>query len=189
MCGMVRIPINQNKLENLLEEQSKQKKERRKQRELSHIDESQLFEPAKRAIESDWLPEDGELIWFEEPSIFTREREDTEPASRVTERPDLICGWRPSGATISTLYIIELKKRLNKRGIGQMITYYWSARNGFKIVEGDKEYTITGNEHIVMFLGAIKYKKPYYNDLLNWLEDSLDMGSAAGIQLLPLEPE
>lgn len=184
---MTKISIDESTMERLLEEQEKQRKERRKQRRLSHVDESELFEPAKRKIESDYCPDSGNIIWYEEPDIHVRKPETDEPASRVTERPDLLCEWRPDGGGPSTLYIIELKKRINKRGIGQLTTYYWAARNGSKIIDGSKEYTLTGEEMIVMILAGIKYKKQYYDEVIEWITGALDVGSRAGIEVIPIE--
>ncbi|MDB2275763.1 hypothetical protein PM085_19085 [Halorubrum ezzemoulense] len=186
---MVKLPMNEKELEHLLEEQKNRTEERRKRRELSHIDESQLVEPAKRAIESDYCPEEGTVTWYEEPDIFVRDRGADEPASRVAERPDLICEWQPANGGPSTLYLVELKKRFNKRGIGQIITYLWAARSGVKIIDGKKEYTLTGEEMLIVFLGAMEYKKPYYEDLVEWIIESLDLDQMTGIETLPLEPE
>lgn len=181
--------MDDEKMENILEEQKERRKERQSQRELSHINESQLTEPAKQAIESEYCPDTGNITWYEEPDIFVRKREPDEPASKVTERPDLLCEWQPSEGGPSTLYLIELKVRLNKRAIGQLISYYWATRNGLKIVDGDKEYILSGEEVIVLLLGGMRYKKPYYDDLIDWLRESLDLGTDAGIETLPLKPD
>lgn len=185
---MVKISIGKRKLERLLEEQERRREERQAQQEASKVSESQLFEPAKRAIEADYCPDTGSITWYHEPDIVIG-TDVSGPAARERERPDLICEWQPSGGGPSTLYVIELKRALDKRGLGQIVTYYWAMRNGEKIIAGDQEYRIEGNEMLIMFFAGLQYEKHYYDDVLAWVQQSLDMGSSGGIELLPLEVE
>lgn len=187
---MVKIPMDKDKLDGLLEEQERRTKERQKRRRLSHIDESQLVEPIKQELESSgFCPDDGITTWYAEPDVFVRERKRDEVPANVTERPDLICEWEAEPGAGSTLYVIELKKRFGKKGIGQILTYYWAVRNGAKIVDGDREYSITGDEPVIMIIGTMEYKSTYYDEVVNWLRESIKLEGVAGIEVIPIEPE
>jgi len=187
---MVKIPLDRSKLEELLEEQNRRTEERQKRRQLSHIDESQLVEPLKEKIESsEFCPDDGVTTWYEEPDVFVRDRKRDEASANVTERPDLICEWKSQPGAESTLYVVELKKRFGKKGIGQVLTYYWAVRNGTKIVDRDSEYSITGDEPLIMIIGAIEYKSSYYDEVVNWIQESVELEGIAGIKVIPIQPE
>jgi hypothetical protein len=187
---MTKVPMDKDRLNELLEEQKRQRKQRRKRRQLSHINESQLVEPAIEELESSgFCPNEGTTTWYKEPDVFIRERKHNEAPSKVAERPDLICEWKPKSGGESTLYVIELKKRFGKKGLGQIITYYWAVRNGTRIVDKNKEYQITGEEGIIMFIGAIEYKTTYYNQVVEWVQNSLEMDGLSGIEILPLQPD
>ena len=186
---MVKSPMSKDQLEALLETQKRQTKQKQEERQLSHIDEEQLVAPAKQKIESSgFCPENGIVTWYEEPDVFVREPEQAEHPSKVVERPDLICEWKPERGTGSTLYAIELKKRFGKKGLGQIMTYYWAIRNGTRIVDGDKEYEITGEELVVMFIGGIEYKTVYFNRVIEWSKELVE-DDMAGVTNLPLQPE
>lgn len=182
--------MDDDKLEGLLEEQSRRTKEKQKRRQLSHIDEEQLIEPIKEKIESSrFFPDDGVTTWYEEPDVFTRDRNRGEAPANVTERPDLICEWKSHPETESILYVVELKKRFGKKGIGQILTYYWAVRNGTKIVDGDREYSITGSEPVLMIIGALEYKSSYYDDVVSWLQQSVELENKAGIEVVLIQPD
>lgn len=190
LYSMVQFDASDDTIDRLLDKQKKQTEERRKKRELAHISESQLIEPAKRTLESEYLPNDGITTWYEEPSLITETPKKNIPIQAGAERADLICEWKYDDTPgTSTLYVIELKKQLNKQAIGQLITYYWLTRTGNQIKDGDKVYDIEGNELIVMMIGAIEYKKVYYRDLMEWIGENLDLGNNAGIELLSLRPD
>lgn len=187
---MVKIPMDKDKLDGLLEEQERRTEEKQKRCRLSHIDESQLVEPIKRELESSgFCPDDGIITWYEEPDVFVRDRERNEAPANVTERPDLICEWEAEPGAGSTLYVIELKKRFGKKGIGQILTYYWAVRNGTKIVDGNRAYSITGDEPVIMIIGTMEYKSSYYNKVVSWLQDSVELEGVAGIEVMPIQPD
>ena len=187
---MAKHPIGKDQLELLLKEQKRQTKEKQGRRQLAHIDEGQLVAPAKQKIESSgFCPEGGTVTWYEEPDVLVREREGDEPPSRVVERPDLICEWKPEHGGASTLYVIELKKRFGKKGLGQIMTYYWAIRHGERIINGNKEYEMTGEEFVVMIIGGIEYKTENFDQVVDWSQKLIQMDDSAGVTTLPLQPE
>lgn len=182
--------MDKDKLDTLLEEQERRTKQRRKRRQLSHIEESQLVDPIKEKIESSgFCPDDGVTTWYEEPDVFVRDRKRDEAPANVIERPDLICEWKSQPGAESTLYVVELKKQFGKKGIGQILTYYWAVRNGTKIVDGDREYSINGDEPLIMIIGTMEYKSSYYDEVVNWIQESIELEGIAGIEVIPIQPD
>ena len=186
---MVKLPMDSDRIDEFLKTQEQRRKQKRDARRLSHISEDELKDPAKQKIESKFLPDSGMAAWYEEPDVFVRERKQNEAPSRVAERPDLMAEWKPAVDEPSTLYIVELKKRLGKKALGQIITYYWAARNGTRVVDGDQEYSIVGDEPLVMVIGAIEYKTPYYDQVVEWTHNSLEFEDLVGIETIPLQPD
>jgi len=81
--------MGDNDIDRWLNKQEQQEDEYDKW--FSSISEDDLFEPAKRIVEEDWLQGVDDITWFEEPNIQVRERHPSEPPAKLIEQPDLIC--------------------------------------------------------------------------------------------------
>jgi hypothetical protein len=111
---MVKIPMDDDEIGYWLDEQGRDKNKGW----LSSIDEDDLSEPARRIAEEIYLQGVDDVRWFEEPNIHVRERNLIEPAAKVIEQPDLLCKAH------SAYYVIELKKKVGKKAVGQALAYY-----------------------------------------------------------------
>lgn len=174
---MVKIGNHGFDLENIRELQEQRTEERQRRRRLSHIDESELVEPAKKTLEERFLNEYDSLNWYHEPSVQVCERGENEAPANVQENPDLIAvAENTNGNTY--LFVIELKKVLgkNKRSVHQALLYYWSVKNGTEIKSGSKSRKITGDELVFTTIGCLGVTNQYYGEFFDWLIHSLDLG-------------
>jgi hypothetical protein len=171
---MVTIDIDPEKIR---ERQKKRARERRKRRRLSHIDESEMVEPAKETFEELFLDDSQTVTWYHEPSVQIQERKRNESPAAVHENPDLIAEFQTDRST--TLFVIELKKVLGKKSIGQMMFYYWAVSEGMDIKANEKTRELSGDEFVFSTIGYLKPTQQYYGEFFDWLRDSLKLEQGA----------
>ena len=175
---MVKINVEEDTLKRIQEMREEQRKERRRWRNLSHIDEGEMVGPAKKTLEECFLNDYTELTWFHEPSVQVRKRGDSEAPAKVHENPDLIAVTEDKNGN-SYIFVIELKKVLgnSKRSVHQALLYYWSVINGIEIKSGSKSRELTGDETVFTTIGYLTVTNQYYDEFFDWLIISLDLGS------------
>ena len=174
---MVKIGNHGYDIEKIRELQKEKAKERRKRRNLSHIDETEMVEPAKEELEEQFLNEYANTTWYHEPLIQIRERETEESPAKVQENPDLIAISEDKNRN-NYIFVVELKKVLgkSKRSVHQALLYYWAAKNGVAVKAGSRNYEISGDELVYTTIGYLKAKHQYYSDFFDWLIQSLELG-------------
>jgi hypothetical protein len=156
---MVKIPMDDDEIGYWLDEQGRDKNKGW----LSSIDEDDLSEPARRIAEEIYLQGVDDVRWFEEPNIHVRERNLIEPAAKVIEQPDLLCKAH------SAYYVIELKKKVGKKAVGQALAYYWALQHGEKLTHNGTSYDLIDNPTIVSVVAGIRWHQPYYSEFFNWV--------------------
>lgn len=165
--------MSQEKIRRLRERQEERRRKREKRRRLSHIDEAEMVEPAKQSFK-ELLLGDGKIVeWYREPSVQIRERKNNESPAVVHEKPDLICEIDVDGKTL--LYVIELKKVLGKKAIGQALLYYWAVDNGIELKCDGYRRELPESVTIFSAIGFIKMKQQYYGDFISWLAESVTL--------------
>lgn len=177
---MGKININYEKMKR---EQEERLEQQRNERELSNIHESQIFEPAKSIVEQVIIGEDGrDLIqWHREPTILPRGH-----PNFGSEEPDLICEVNIGGQRC--LYIIELKKVMGKKSIGQAILYQWAAREADCFISNGEEIEIPDKIPLFIGIGAIRPKHEYYKDCYNTIGKQLELGQTSFFRF-PIDPD
>jgi hypothetical protein len=134
---------------------------------FSSINENDLIEPAKKILEENYLQGIDDITWYVEPNIQVRERHPTEPPTKLIEQPDLLC------RSHSAYYVIELKKKVGKKAIGQSLNYYWALRHGEEIKHGGSSYELIEDPTIVSMVAGIRWQQPYYRDFFEWIQDNM----------------
>jgi hypothetical protein len=91
----------------------------------------------------------------------------------VWENPDLICEADAAGTPV--FYVIELKKVLGKKSIGQALMYKWAIDNGLKIGTGENQTAIPDDAIVCSVICYLKPSQRYYSDFIQWIEDMQEL--------------
>lgn len=159
--------MDENEIDRWLDKQEQQEDEYEEW--FSSLDEYELIEPAKRILEENYLKGVDDITWFVEPNIQIRERHSNESPAKVIEQPDLLC------KSHSAYYVIELKKKVGKKAIGQSLNYYWALRHGEELKHGGSSYELLDNPTIVSMVAGIRWQQPYYREFFEWVQNNMSL--------------
>jgi len=178
---MAKIPLSEESLNELLKRQQERKESDVKDAWFDSLTEEDLFEPAKRALEEERTKDD--FRWYHKPDIRIRDREENEPPKRVSEEPDLVRVFETSSSSI--YYVVELKKTVGKKAIGQALHYYWALQHGNKIVKGGETLKLPENPPVMVYVVGVRWKQLYYKKFWNWIfeQTELENGELAFVKL------
>lgn len=179
---MVKIPGDP---EPYQERQREKRRERRLKRNLSHINESEMIDPAKSFLEEQLINPEEIVEWFEEPKVMIRSRQSDEPASKVWENPDLICQSDANGTPV--FWVVELKKTLGKGAIGQALMYKWAIDNGLQIGTQENALPLPDNAIVCSVICYLKPNQEYYRDFTRWIENISELSGLFFAFQIPLE--
>jgi len=71
--------------------------------------------------------------------------------------------------------VVELKKKVGKKAIGQSLNYYWALRHGEELKYGGSSYDLIENPIIVSMVGGIRWQQPYYREFFEWVQNNMDL--------------
>jgi hypothetical protein len=179
---MVKIPGDP---EPYQERQKEKRRERRRKRNLSHIDEGEMVRPAKDFLEGHLINPEEIVGWFEEPKVIIRSRKSNETASKVWENPDLICEADAGGTPV--FYVIELKKVLGKKSVGQALMYKWAIDSGLNIGAGEDPIEIPDDAIVCSVICYLKPSQEYYRDFINWIGNMQELSGLFFAFQIPFE--
>jgi hypothetical protein len=168
---MAKIPMSEENIDKLLERQQERKESDVKDAWFESLTEEDLVEPAKRALEEE-RTKDG-CQWYREPDLRVRNRGEGEPSARVSEEPDLVRVFETASSSI--YYVVELKKEVGKKAIGQALHYYWALQHGNKIVKGGKTHELPENPPVMAYVVGVRWKQLYYKKFWNWVFEQTEL--------------
>lgn len=166
---MVKIPGDP---EPYQERQKEKRRDRKLKRNLSHIDENEMIDPAKDFLEGHLINPEEIIQWFEEPKVMIRPRQSDEPVSKVWENPDLICQTDANGTPV--FFLVELKKILGKGSIGQALMYKWALDNGLQIGTQKNSLPLPDDAIVCSIICYLKPNQEYYKNSYNGLKICLN---------------
>lgn len=159
--------MNDDEIDQWLNKQEQQEEEYNKW--FASINENDIVEPAKRIVEENYLQGVDDITWFVEPNIQVRERHPNEPPAKLIEQPDLLC------KSHAAYYVIELKKKVGKKAIGQSLHYYWALRHGEELRHGGSSYELLDDPTIVSMVAGIQWQQPYYREFFEWIQNNMSL--------------
>jgi hypothetical protein len=168
---MTKIPISEKSLAELLKRQRECKESDMNDAWFESLAEEDLVEPAKQVLEEEETKDDFQ--WYREPDIRVRSRGEGEPPARVSEEPDLIRILETGSSSI--YYVVELKKTVGKKAIGQALHYYWALQHGDKLVKGGKTHELPENPPVMVYVVGVRWKQLYYKKFWNWVFEHTEL--------------
>jgi hypothetical protein len=69
--------------------------------------------------------------------------------------------------------VIELKKKVGKKAIGQALNYYWALQNGEALKSDGSSYELLENPTVVSMVAGVQWQQPYYREFFDWVQESM----------------